>query len=147
MKNIVICVSLEDESFKVLEKLPQYVDYNNAKIHLLHYWVVSQYHYPGEMLVPFYPNQEQEKEITNKMTENLKAKKKFFANLPDSQFVVNVVAAASPKRDAVEYLKSVKADLVVTLTPEKNGIAGFFHSSFTHYLADHAHCDLLMLRA
>lgn len=50
------------------------------------------------------------------------------------------------KEKVIEYLKEVKADLVITATRGKHGIEGLFSSSFTDHLVKHAPCNVLTLR-
>ena len=50
------------------------------------------------------------------------------------------------KEKMVEYLKEVNANLVVSATRGKSGLAGFFSSSFTEHLCKFSPCDVLVLR-
>ena len=146
VKNIVICTNIDDESFDSLGALNKYFKFEDLNVHLLHLWSIQSYSYQGDMIVPFYPNQAQSEEITKKMEKALNDQINAFKGIKKENFHVAVKTSESPKRESVEFLKENNADLVVSITPQKSAVGNFFHSSFTNYLAAHAHCDLLMIR-
>lgn len=146
MKNVVVCLSLVDKQFEGLKKIKDLVSLPETKITLLHVWNNMAYEYPGGMIVPFYPDEEQSKKIESQMKKVLEDQYDSFAGLPKENFETAVFSAPNTKEEAVRFLEEKQADLVVCLTPEKKGIKSFFHSSFTNYLAAHAPCDVLAVR-
>lgn len=146
MKNIVVCVNIDKKSFESLKRIEEYIQLSSANITLLHVWNKKAYDYPGDMIVAFYPNEAQAKDIEIEMTKQLNDQFSQFSGLSQENFKTKVLSTSDPKDDVVEILKKEKADLVICLTPEKSVIKNFFHSSFTNYLSAHAPCDVLALR-
>ena len=72
-------------------------------------------------------------EIFEGLTEDLKFKAKKF----------HVAFDESPKDGMVNYLKDNNAHLVITYTAEKQGIKGYFASSFTEFLIKHPPSSLI----
>ncbi len=146
MKNIYICVNIDNKSFDSLKKVEDYIDMKSVNITLLHIWNKKAYDYPGDMIVAFYPNESQAQDIASEMDKRLAEQFSKFPDLSSDRFHTKVFSTSNPKDDVVDLLKEEKADLVVCLTPEKRAIKDFFHSSFTNYLSSHAPCDVLALR-
>lgn len=146
MKKIVICVTPNEESYKALADVEKHLDLSNASVTLLHSWNVQAYPLEDNHVAAFYPNQEQAVEISNRMQEELSVQGKRFKAVRPENFHVKIVSSGTPKRAAVSFLKEHHADLAVVITPPKESIKDFFHSSFTSYLAGHAPCDLFMIR-
>ncbi len=46
----------------------------------------------------------------------------------------------------LDYLKEIKADLVISPTQGKQGIEGIFKDSFCFWLVEHAPCDVFVIR-
>jgi nucleotide-binding universal stress UspA family protein len=146
MKNIVVCVNIDQKSFESLKRVEEYVQLSSANITLVHIWNKKAYDYPGDMIVAFYPNEDQAKDIAKEMDKQLNEQFSKFSGLPQEKFRTHVLSTSDAKDDVVELLKKEKADLVICLTPEKSVVKNFFHSSFTNYLSAHAPCDVLALR-
>lgn len=142
MKNIVICVSLTDDSLEMIKKLKGSGLIQNSKIHLIHCFETQVY--TGEYFVGTYPEPSQYLEIEksiNKILDNL-----------GNEFGENIVVAkrclfSSDGKAAIkDYLESEKADLAIIATRGKHGIAGLFSSSFAEYMVRYSPCDLHILR-
>ncbi len=146
MKKIVICVTPNEDTYKALSNVEKHLDLSNASVTLLHSWNVQAYPLEDNHVAAFYPNKEQAVEISKKMEEELGAQSKRFNTVKPENFHVKIVSSGTPKRTAVDFLKEHQADLVVVITPSKDSIKDFFHSSFTNHLAGHAPCDLFMIR-
>jgi len=146
MKNIVVCVNTDKKSFESLRRVEEYVQLSSANITLVHIWNKKAYDYPGDMIVAFYPNEDQAKDIAKEMDKQLRDQLPKFSGLPQDKFRTHILSTSNAKDDVVELLKKEKADLVICLTPEKSVVKNFFHSSFTNYLSAHAPCDVLALR-
>ena len=146
MKKIVICMNVDEKSFNSLSKIEDHLDLSDSNVCLMHIWSVEAYPLEDHHVAAFYPNKEQTKSITEKMQESLHKQMARFRNLRSNNFQVEVRTSASPKREMVNYLKEHNIDMVIVLTPQKDRLKNFFHSSFTNYLAAHAACDLMMIR-
>ena len=146
MKKIVICMNADDKSFETLPEIEKQINLSDAQVCLMHTWSVEAYPLEDHHVAAFYPNKEQANSITEKMQASLHKQAARFKNVKAENFKVEVRTSPSPKRETVNYLNEHNIDLVVVLTPQKDKLRNFFHSSFTNYLAAHAPCDLLMIR-
>lgn len=114
---------------------------NNSEVDFVH--IFKQESFPYMMPATVFPDQAQKgeiqktiKDIFQGLTSELNFKSKHF----------HVAFDESPKDGMVSYLKENNADLVITYTKEKQGITGYFASSFTEFLVKHAPCNVLTLR-
>ncbi|MCO4755801.1 MAG: universal stress protein [Bacteriovoracaceae bacterium] len=146
MKKIVICSNANEESFKTLSEIEKQIDLTDCSVELLHIWSMEAYPIEDHHVAAFYPNRDQAQVISKTMKEKLEVQKERFKNINPENFSTEVRTSPSPKRAIVDYLKENSTDLVVVITPAKNKLKNFFHSSFTNYLTAHAPCDLLMIR-
>lgn len=146
MKNVVICINIDKKSIKGLRRVADLVPLSESNVTLLHVWNKRAYNYPSDMIIPFYPSENQDKEIEQEMKKKLDEQLGSLSGLSISHFKTHVFSSSTPKKDSVEFLKKEKADLVVCFSAEKNRLENFFHSSFTNYLSAHAPCDVLNLR-
>lgn len=145
MKTVVIFTTVDPKNKKALSQIEEHLNLDNVKVRLVHLWSTESYSIEGHVAA-FYPNKEQAKELSSKMEKELSGYFEAFKNLSSENFEVKVTTCSSPKREAVSYLKEAKADLAVCLTPSKDKLSDFFHSSFTNYLSSHAPCDMLVIR-
>ena len=146
MKNVVVCVNIDKKSLAALKKVKEYLPKSNVNLTLVHIWNKKAYDYPGDLIVPFYPNQSQAIEIEQEMKKQLDKQAYAFPDVEPKNFETCVFSSSSPKSDTVDFLKENKASLVICLSAQKGSIENFFHSSFTNYLSAHAPCDVLNLR-
>ncbi len=146
MRQVYIFTNIDEHTEKQLTRVNQLIDLNETKIHLIHYLNLVNYSYPGDMIVPFYPNDNQIAKTVKQLNDQLQKYKSAFPNLKDENFQAVVQGSNSAKRDAIKLLEGQKTQLAVCITPKKGTIENFFHSSFTDHLAAYAPCDVLMLR-
>ena len=59
MKNILVCTNINDESFNALKEINKVLSFTKSNLTLLHIWDKRAFDYPGDMIVPFYPNEGQ----------------------------------------------------------------------------------------
>lgn len=130
--------NLQKHIFEGIRKL-NWLD--DCEIDFVH--IFKQESFPYMMPATIFPDQAQKLEIQKTLTEifegltkDLKFKAKKF----------HVAFDESPKDGMVNYLKDNNAHLVITYTAEKQGIKGYFASSFTEFLIKHAPCSVLALR-
>jgi len=95
-----------------------------------------------------FPSESQEEEIRNSIVdildsykEKLKAKKNLAININS-----HCLFSSSPKEEAVNFLEKNKTDVAVVATREKNGLKGFFTSSFADYLCRHGKSDVYVTK-
>lgn len=143
MKNIVICVDLNEDSLNALESIQYKLDLNKSTVHLIH---VFEIHIGNIEFTPVvYPTSEQYPEIEKNVLSLL-------ANLGDklhlkpNQLQTKCFFNYSKESCLKDYLTKVNADIVVLATRGKHGIAGFFASSLADFLCKYAPCDVLVLR-
>lgn len=145
MKNVVISVNLNDESLNLLKTLKGSPLLEDSQIHFVHCFEVQVY--TSDFTPYIYPTEEKYPEIRKSVLtiiDNLSREICTPAELPKVQS--HCFFSQSPKQKMVDYLKEIKADLVVVATRGKHGIAGLFSSSFTEHLTKYSPCDLMVLR-
>lgn len=143
MKNYVLCASLEEESLVTLKKLKNDLDLSNASVHFV--TVVEIRVYNSELSAFIYPVESQYKEIESSALVLLKNLAKELG-VDEKKATFKCFFDHSPEARVKSYLEEVHADMVVTATRGKHGIAGFFSSSFTDFLCKYSPCDVLVLR-
>ncbi|AUN97746.1 universal stress protein [Bacteriovorax stolpii] len=143
MKNYVLCASLEEDSIKTLAKLKRDLDLTDAKVHFV--TVIEIQVYNSELSAYVYPVESQYAEIESSAVAIQKNLAKTLG-VPEAQATFKCFFDHSPEAKVKDYLEKVNADLVVTATRGRHGIAGFFSSSFTDFLCKYSPCDILVLR-
>lgn len=123
------------EGIKKLEWL------NQSEVDFVH--IFKQETFPYMMPPTIYPDQEQKLEIQKTLKEIFQGLTKDL-NFKNKNF--HIAFDESPKDGMISYLKENKANMVITYTREKHGIAGYFASSFTEFLIKHSPCSVLALR-
>jgi hypothetical protein len=146
LKNIVICLNINQKSFAGLKKVNNYIFDKNTNVTLLHIWNKKAYDYPGDMIVSFYPDEKEALAIKQEMKNNMDEQFQMFLDHSKKHLKSLVLNSSNPKKDTVGYLLENKIDLVICLSSEKSNLENFFHSSFTNYLNAHAPCDVLNIR-
>jgi nucleotide-binding universal stress UspA family protein len=142
MKNVVICVSLNDDSLDHLAKLAGDAILNDAKVHLVHCFEIQVY--TSDFSPYIYPTEDKYPEIeaaTLKILNNLQDQLGLKENVEKKCFF-----SQSPKQRIKEYLEESNADLCVVATRGKHGIQGLFSSSFAEHLVKYSPCDLHIMR-
>jgi nucleotide-binding universal stress UspA family protein len=143
MKNIVICVDLNEFSMKTLESFKNKIDLTKSTVHLVH---VFEIHTGNIEFTPvIYPTANQYPEIEESVVSML-SKLALKLNLKSEQVQTKCFFNYSKESCMNTYLNEVKADLVVLATRGKHGISGYFASSLAEYLCKYAPCDVFVLR-
>ncbi len=143
MKNVVISVSLNDDSLNSLAKLKGDAILKDAKVHLVHCFEIQVY--TSDFSPYIYPTEEKYPEIeaaTLKILEGLQKN----LGLEGQDVEKKCFFSQSPKQRIKEYLEESKADLCVVATRGKHGIQGLFSSSFAEHLVKYSPCDLHIMR-
>lgn len=143
MKNYVLCASLEEESVNTLKKLKRDLDLKEAKVHFV--TVVEIQVYNSELSAFVYPVESQYKEIESSALMILKNLAKDLG-VTDANATFKCFFDHSAESRVKNYLEEVNADMVITATRGRHGIAGLFSSSFTDFLCKYSPCDVLVLR-
>jgi nucleotide-binding universal stress UspA family protein len=143
MKNIVICVDLNEDSLKTLEAIQGKFDLSNSTVHLVY---VYEIHISNVEFTPVvYPSSDQYLEIEKNvlgMLKNFSDK----LHLKSDQVQMKCIFDLSKESALNNYLTTVSSDVVVLATRGKHGIAGFFASSLADFLCKYAPCDVFVLR-
>ena len=142
---VVIEVALDPATNDQLKSLANSSILKSAKkIYMMHVFSSDMKHYAPNLFKEM-PNFEKTGEIINDELEGLK--KTLFG---ESDILDKVETRfffdKNVKIRAVEFLKSVEADLVIAATRGEHGIEGLFTSSFSYFLIDHSPCDVHILR-
>lgn len=139
-ENIVIEVSTEKDMIKQLECLSASPLVTSAKdIHLLSVLNDQQ----RDFLPLNIETDEQIEEYVKSLHSDLRDK---LSKNSDATVSSNMILRSDSKLEAVEYLKKVKADLVITATHGNMGVKGVYMNSFTEFLLMHSPCDVYVVR-
>lgn len=143
MKNIVICVDLNENSLNTLASVRSKIDLTKSTVHLVH---VFEIHTGNIEFTPVvYPTADQYPEIEKSVLEIL-SKLSDTLQLKSDQVQMKCFFNYSKESCLNNYLTKTNADLVVLATRGKHGISGFFASSLADFLCKYAPCDILVLR-
>ena len=142
MKKIIICMPMDEELQKEIFVGIKKLDWiNDCELDFVHIFKTESFPY---MLPPtIYPDQDQKIEIRKTIEEIFIGLTKA---LPYKKMVHHCGFDNSPKEGIIRYLEEHNADLAIALTKEKHGLAGYFSSSFTDHLVNHAPCNVLVIR-
>lgn len=146
-KNIVIAVSLNENSQNTLKTLKGNKIFQDARVHLVH--TVTIYTYLNEISLNTYPADKDYptiEKLVNGYLQQLETEIFSDEDAKPASIENHCRFHTNPKHDMIELLKEEKADLVVVATRGKHGVEGLFSSSFTEYLSKFAPCDILVLR-
>ena len=141
--SVVIEVSMEDsllDQLKYLQNSPilKFAD----QVHFIHiYNDQSDTKFPVN--IDSKSNSEVEKYISDKLKGLMDDLK------PDDvkgEWFFKVLFHSDYKLHTLQFLKEVKADLVVLATRGEQGIQGMFKDSLSFYLAENSPCDVYILR-
>lgn len=145
MKEIVLCATLTDQSLNLLKEFKSSPLLEGAKIHIVHCFEVQVY--TNEFSPYIYPTEDKYPELTEAAQTVLQGVEDALKEKhPHTEFIKEVYFTQSPKQRMKEYLKEIKADLVVVATRGKHGIEGLFTSSFAEFLVKYSPCDIHILR-
>lgn len=143
MKTYVLCTTLEQECIDTLKNLRHDIELKHANIHIVTIYEIQVYNIE---LAPYvYPTENQYGEIEEGATRIMK-NLAHSLGVDESRVTTKCFFDYNREDKIKKYLDHVDADLVVTATRGKHGLAGFFSSSFTDYLCKFAPCDVLVMR-
>lgn len=147
MKNVVVCVGLNDESLKSLRTLKKHDLIKNAeKIHFAHCFEIQVY--TSEFSPYIFPTEEKFPDIEKSALTILEALAKDILNdkqLANAQF--HCFFSHSPKERMREFLEDTDANLAIVATRGIHGIEGLFSSSFAEHMIKYSPCDTYIVRA
>lgn len=143
MKNYVLCATLDEDCFNTLKNLKKDIDLKHAKVHLVTIVEIQVYNID---LTPFiYPLEAQYPSIESAANSLLKGLQHSLG-IEEENVIIKCMFTSNREETIKQYLESVNADLVVTASRGKHGVAGLFSSSFTDHLIKFAPCDVLAMR-
>lgn len=127
VENIVIEVSIEKDMINQLECLSASPLVTNAKdIHLISVFNDQQ----REFLPLNIETDEQIEEYVKSLHSELRDK---LSKNSEAKITSNMILRSDSKLEAVEYLKKVNANLVITATHGNMGVKGVYMNSFTEF--------------
>jgi nucleotide-binding universal stress UspA family protein len=138
-----LCTTLDDNSIEVLSDIRHDISLKHAIIHFVQ--IVEIQVFTSESVAAVYPEEKDYAEIERGSTNKMKKLAEAIGLEPD-KCVFKCFFELNRETKIINYLSEVKADLVVTSTRGKHGIAGFFSSSFTDFLCKFSPCDVLVMR-
>jgi hypothetical protein len=142
MKKVIVCMPMDEDLQKSIFVEIQKLEWlKNLELDFVHIFKVENFPYMYPPTV--YPDKDQKVEIKKTIEEIFNGLTK---DLPFSKKAQHCNFDENPKEGMVRYLKEHDADLAISFTREKKGLSGYFSSSFTDHLVDHAPCNVLVLR-
>lgn len=144
-RQIVVCVSLHDESIDLLKSLKNFDWKESDTVHFVHCFKKELF--TNDFTPYTYPSEEDYDEINQSIKEILtNLGKEVIGNFPVKQKIYQSFVSYSPKDRITDYLKESKATLAIVATRGKHGIEGLFSSSFAEHLIRFSPSDLYILR-
>lgn len=143
MKNIVICVDLNEKSLETLKRVKDDLDFRDCALHFVHVFEIHMYN--ADIVPVIYPTEIQYPDI-EKSTLAILDKLALDVGAYGDNFQTRCFFSHSREEKLMGYLKEVDADLVVVATRGKHGIEGFFSSSLADFLCKYSPCDVLVIR-
>ncbi len=140
MKNITICVDLNEQSLKALKKLKGSPVLNDANVILMHLFEIQVY--TAEFTPFVFPTKDQYPEIEKSTLASLEVLAKDLGVHAQKKCLF----VHSKEDTIIEELKNNKSDLVIVSTQNKSTLEGIFHTSFTSALVNHSPCDVYVVR-
>lgn len=144
MKNVVVCVDLNENSLGTLKKVRKDLNFNQTTLHFVHVFEIHMYN--AEIVPVVYPNEVQYPEIEKSALQILQKLATEITSDSQASFTVKCFFSHSREEKIVHYINEVNADLVVVATRGKHGIEGFFSSSLADFLCKYSPCDVLVIR-
>jgi nucleotide-binding universal stress UspA family protein len=145
-QRIVIAVPLEDSLLTPLHEWGRKFDFSHVEsIHFIH--VVKKNITPLEFGLMETPDDATYKDMIPTIEKFLKDEARNI--LPGDykgQIHFQVTKDFHPEEEVIDFLKELKATLIVVATRGKHGFDGLFHSSFTDYMVKFAPCDVFVVR-
>lgn len=143
MKNYVFCTTLEEECIDTLKNIRHDIDLKHAQIHII--TIVEIQVYNLELTPYVYPAESQYAEIEKSALMIMKSLGNSLG-IEEKKITYKCFFEYNRESKVKSYLDHVDANLVITATRGKHGVAGFFSSSFTDYLCKFSPCDVLVMR-
>ena len=143
MKNIVLCVDLNQKCLDTLKTITKSIDLNNCRIHLIHAFEIHFYNI--DLLPVIYPTEEQYPEI-ERSTVGILNQLGADLGLDPRNMTCECFFTHSREEKIKEYLHAVNADMTVVATRGQHGIEGLFSSSLADCLVKYSPCNVFVMR-
>ncbi|MGZ3788580.1 MAG: universal stress protein [Bacteriovorax sp.] len=143
MKNIVVCVDLNQNSLDNMKSFQHKLLFENAKVHFLHVFEIHMYN--ADIVPIIFPTEVQYPDIEVSTIAILDKLAKDMG-MRDEQTTYKCYFSHSREERIISYLNEVNAEMVIVATRGKHGIEGFFSSSLADFLCKYSPCDLLVVR-
>lgn len=144
MKNIVICVDLNENSLETIKKVHNDLDLSDAIVHFLHVFEIHMYN--ADIVPVIYPTEVQYPDIEKSALAILDKLARDLGISRQENIKNRCFFSHSREEKINSYLDDVHADLAVVATRGKHGIEGFFSSSLADFLCKYSPCDVLVIR-
>lgn len=142
---VIVAVSLEDETHKVLSQIKELEFLADAQIQLVHAFPVIFFARGMNLSVVTYPLMEERPELEKDALARLaKVKEEFLPNHQNVSY--KCFFDMNEKAAFCDYVAKEKCDLVIVATRGKHGLKTIFDSSFAQYLLKYSHANLLVLK-
>ena len=146
MKKLMICIDLTDYSLDVFRKALKDWDWGAySEVHFVH--AFRKKVFADNFYFTTFPHKEEEMDIMKSVEDVLaNSASQIIPKDHNLKRVYKCLMTLAPKEEIKDYAKKNGIDMMLIGTKEKNGIEGFFASSFAEYMVSHAHCALTIVR-
>lgn len=143
-KKVVVAVGLSDEMSGMMKPIRNMEFLSHSEVHFVHVFNTMNYTTVFSDFPIVYPIEADLKGIEESVIGFLAktAKEVLPANFTGT-VITKCFFDPSPKDKFCDYLKEIKADLVIVPTREKRGM---FESSFANYVNKHSHANMILLK-
>lgn len=125
INNLVFATNLDDSNKKTLEKVIEFADLVNAKLHLLYINTANEF-------------------ITSKDTDNYLSK--YLEGIDFQNYEFHVYNDDSVEQGILNFANKVNADLIGIATHGRKGISHFFNGSISEDLVNHAERPIITFK-
>ncbi len=141
---VVIAVDMNEASLKTLSQLSNFIFPKDSEIHLVHVFELSFFSF--DFIPSLQPTPENYFLLEKTIEEKLVKIKKQLGLDHHEKVVLKCLISENAKQEFLNYADKSGATLIIAASQEKEGLKGFFESSFTNFLNKFSKANLIILR-
>lgn len=145
-KNVIIALPIENDLLKPLYAWGRRFDWSHVDaVHIVH--IVKKNITPLEFGLMELPDEKTYQEMVPTLKKFLQDEaKKIVPSDYRGEIQYHLTSDFNPNEQIINFIKQLRAELVIVSTRGKHGFQGLFHSSFTEHMVRFAPCDVYVVR-
>lgn len=143
-KKVIIAVDLNEASLKTLSQIHNFNFPKDSEIHLVHVFELNFFSF--DLIPNLQPTPENYFLIEKAIEERLMKIKTQLGLENHEKVVLKCLISGNARQELLEYAEKNGATLIFAASQEKEGLKGFFESSFTDFLNKFSNASLIILR-